>query len=344
MPLIIGTYTEASHQGIGQGVCLADFNKETGAVTLTASYSGIPNPSYLALGEGRIYAASELKPKGQIAALSLSGESIEELWRTDAGGAATCHISLSPDNRTVAAANYVSGTAKLLSAADGTTLEDWAYQGSGPNEKRQERPHAHQAIFSPGGHWLLVTDLGSDKIWLHATGTDKSTGAPGQAISLPSGSGPRHSLFHPELPVLYTVAELNGQVYWGQWDEESGRCEWQGDVSIQPAGSDVPPHSSAIKLHPTLPLLYAADRATGQIAVFTIDAKGGLSLSDHIAVTGAGPRDFALSLDGAWLIIACQGSNEILSIPLDAETGLPKDEATRSDFGSPVCLVFAEII
>jgi 6-phosphogluconolactonase len=177
---------------------------------------------------------------------------------------------------------------------------------------------------------------------VHAIEEDMSA-TQAKAITLPAGAGPRHTIFHQHLPVLYTISELDGKVYWGQWNEVDGNCEWQGDVDIQPFNSAVAAHSSAIKLHPTLPLLYAADRSSQQIAVFNIDDNGGLSLNDHIAAQGQGPRDFALSPDGCWLLIACQDTNEILSLRLDATTGMPtNEEAVRSAFSSPVCLVFAD--
>jgi 6-phosphogluconolactonase len=341
MQLVIGTYTESSHKGTGKGICLADFDSETGSVALRSCDSKIPNPSYVAMGEnGSLFVASEMSPKGQVAGLTFSKNGFNELWRIDASGAATCHVTTCPTKQLVAVANYVSGTAKLVSATDGKTLAEWTYQGSGPNEKRQQSPHAHQALFSPSDQWLLVTDLGSDAIWVHAIKEDM-TAYQAKPIKLPAGAGPRHTIFHQQLPVLYTISELDGKVYWGQWSEANGTCEWQGSIQIQTPDSGAVPHSSAIKLHPTLPLLYAADRARQEIAIFDIDDNGALRRNDHIAVNGEGPRDFTLSRDGSWLLIACQDSNTILSLPLNTKTGRPTGAAVSSNFESPVCLVFA---
>lgn len=339
MNLVIGSYTEHSHQGSGKGICLADLNPKTGAVTLLSTYSKIPNPSYLALGaNGRIYAVSELNPGGQVIALSYTKDQFNELWRRDAGGA-TCHVAVSPSGHSVAVANYRSGSSKLLSAENGSTLAEWTYQGSGPNKQRQLSSHAHQTIISPNGQWLLVTDLGSDKIWIHAVNGDYPK-APSHSISLPAGAGPRHSVFHTKLNILYTIAELDGYVYWASWDEATGQCQWMGDIRIHSIENSPPPQSSAIKLHPTIPRLYAADRASRQIAVFSINEKGDLNLSGRITVDCEEPRDIELSPDGNWLLITCQMSHEILSIPLDAATGLPNGRVVRSTFGSPACLVF----
>ena len=86
------------------------------------------------------------------------------------GGADPCHLLLDTDGRTLFVANYTSGTLAVLPLdADGgfATLgpdQVFGHTGTGPDEDRQESPHAHFVALDPSGAFVLVVDLGTDEI------------------------------------------------------------------------------------------------------------------------------------------------------------------------------------
>ncbi|MFT6234944.1 MAG: 6-phosphogluconolactonase [Lentimonas sp.] len=340
--IFVGSYTETVPGACGDGVSVGKLNLETGSVQPLAASALLPNPSYLIQGDdGTLYVASEVvKSAGRIAALRYQDNSVQIVWEADSGGRATCHVSHHSARKLVGVASYIEGASKLVSSVDGTDVAAFEYRGSGPNAKRQAAAHPHQVLFSNRGRWMLVTDLGSDRIWVHDL--DDLAGDPGsrRCIILPPGTGPRHAIFSKDLSILYVIGELDGQVHWGKWDEDVARCEWLDSISIQPEDAGRQAHSSAIQLHPLLPILYAADRTTGLISLFDITESGSLVPKCRFSGEGEGPRDFVISPDGRWLLVACQQSNSIVSHQLDVASGIATGIFHVSDWGSPVCVLF----
>lgn len=67
----------------------------------------------------------------------------------------------------------------------------------GPNPIRQERPHPHQIVLDPTGVFLLVPDLGADRV--RVLGVQRDTGmlhvCEDSDGVVEAGSGPRHAVF-----------------------------------------------------------------------------------------------------------------------------------------------------
>ena len=74
-------------------------------------------------------------------------------------GAVACHLEVSDDN--IYAVNYVSGS--VIKLPD--TLV--THSGQGLHKVRQAAPHTHFVHVSPDGKYILVTDLGLDKIFVY---------------------------------------------------------------------------------------------------------------------------------------------------------------------------------
>jgi 6-phosphogluconolactonase len=71
------------------------------------------------------------------------------------------------------------------------------FEGVGVNPKRQEKSHIHQVQFSPDGRYVLLTDLGLDKIYVFKY--NKTGDQPLEKVSeydAKKGSGPRHIAFN----------------------------------------------------------------------------------------------------------------------------------------------------
>ena len=122
----IGTYTKTS-----KGIYVGRFDTATGKLgelTLAAEAS---NPSFVALSPDRrfLYAVSEGagmtfndKPSGSVLAYSINADTgaLTLINSAASAGRGPCHVSVSPDGKSVLVANYSSGTAALLPVrADG---------------------------------------------------------------------------------------------------------------------------------------------------------------------------------------------------------------------------------
>ena len=141
--------------------------------------------------------------------------------------------------------------------------------------------------------------------------------------------------------MLSVLGELDGIVHTGRWDEEIGVIDWVQHLSTVVAAAAPHASGSAIKAHPTLPVLYAANRSLHDLAVMHISSDGLPALIGQITPGVKVPRDFAVCPDGRWLLAAGQESGGIVVIPLDEETGLTSGQGVPAlDVASPVCLAW----
>jgi len=106
---------------------------------------------------------------------------------------------------------------------------------------------------------------------------------------------------------------------------EPNQKAWAADIHLSPDGK----------------FLYATNRApANNITCFYVLPDGKLENYFMISTRGDGPRNFAISPDGKFLMVAHQFSNNIVLFKRDTKTGILTDTGERIDVGAPVCLVF----
>jgi 6-phosphogluconolactonase len=321
---------------------IAEFDPLSGA--LTKQLEGLPltNPSYVISGAGGLlYVVSErFNGPGMVHALARSGTKIGVRWQVSSRGRCSCHLAVLPGGDVLAVSHYLGGSISLFSTHDGTLLGETHYVGRGPYAQRQSESHPHQCVASPSGRWLLVPDLGADRVWAHPISNRLGVLEPAGTTALP-GTGPRHLVFHPCGTRVSVFGELDGHVHTGRWVEDLGQITWIQSMRTVPEIAAPEASGSAIKLHPSLPLIYAANRSLHDLAVLAVETNGSLSERGRIQAGGTTPRDFTISRDGRWLLVACQNSHRIVAYPLNEANGLPSGPSiTALETGSPVCLAW----
>lgn len=345
-PLVIGTYTQTGSQGIYSAV----FDTLTGKITLLDSVSA-SNPSFLCISpNGRnVYAVSETAGNKPGSVLSFDYNSntgkLIFLNAQSSGGDHPCYISIDALSKYVAVANYSSGTLTLLPVDKLGTLKAPVQviqrRGSGPNLQRQEKPHVHQAVFSPRQHHVVIADLGTDEITGYKFNGKKplplDTIKP-KKIKLSPGSGPRHMAFHPARPVFYVLEELSGDVsvhVFGKRRISRLQVIKADTISNQPGSAD-------IHVSPDGRFLYASNRGEANtITIFSINPNTGmLTRIAHQPVLGSTPRNFVIHPSGNWLLVANQRSNNIVVFKRNLQTGLLNSTGETLTLPAPVCLVF----
>ncbi len=346
--LFVGTYTaDGSH-----GIYVLQFNTATGGLTLVDSIAS-SNPSYLAFhaGSQRLYAVNEnagAQP-GMLSTFLRNGTTgrWERMSEVATGGDHPCYVSLNKGANHVLAANYSGGSLAAfpldLMGMPGTPLL-MQHSGRSINEARQTAPHVHTAIFSPDEQYVLTADLGTDEVVVYPY---KATSAQGIDTAhrirnkLTPGSGPRHLVFHPRLPVLYVMEELSGKV--------SAHRFYKGKLSpLQSILADrisVQPGSADIHISPDGRFLYCSNRAdANNIAVFDVQpGSGKLSYSNQQSSGGLRPRNFCIDPSGRYLLVANQSSHRIVVFRINTATGLPEPLGQELALPSPVCLLFAQV-
>ncbi len=217
------------------------------------------------------------------------------------------------------------------------------YRGKGVNKDRQEAPHVHSSVFSPDERFLLVQDLGTDRITVYSFNAEREKPIEEEnalVVSTPPGRGPRHIIFSADGRFVYAIAELTSSVLVYSFD--NGEMAFMEELSLLPEGLPASEGAADIHFSPDGKFLYASNRGTAnELTIFEVNqTTGRLKEAGKQAVMGEGPRNFALTPNGKFLLVANQKTNEVVIFERNIQTGQLADTGKRIAISQPVCLVF----
>jgi len=352
--LFIGTYTDP---GKSQGIYIYQMDRVTGELRKVGVSDKTVNPSYLVIHPNHkwLYAVNELgenngKFLGGVSAfrIDLDKKKLEFINSVSSRGSYPCHISVDHTGKFVMTANYGNGTVAVFPIRKDGSLAEASFvdqhQGKGPNEKRQQGPHAHMIMQGFDHRFVYSNDLGIDKILVYKIDTVRGKLVSCGEVPTMPGAGPRHLVFHPDRKWAYTVNELNGTIEAFTVDKGTGLLNRFQVISTLEKGETREPGSAAIHITPNGKFLYATNRGEiNNIAMFSINQeKGELQLLGHQPVKGKTPRNFVIDPSGAFVLIANQNSDNVVAFQIDEQTGLLKDTGIEISVPNPVCLKFLE--
>ncbi len=269
-------------------------------------------------------------------------------------GEAACHVAVDPSGRFLVVCCWGDGQVLFYELdADGGIMgrtaaaESRDSDGAAPDgggHERQARPsRAHAALMLADGR-VMTTDLGHDllRIWNVRSGPGRPLGPVlepvlDHEVLLPRGSGPRHLVQHPGGNV-FVVTEYSIEVAVAELSRGSGDFRL-GFVGPATAGAALPGDSAAeIALAAGGRHAYVGVRGSNRISVLEVEA-GGASLHPVADVPSGGnwPRHH-LVREGS-LHVAHERSGDVVTFPLDTESGLPGAPADRLHVGSTTALV-----
>ncbi|QTD96853.1 lactonase family protein [Streptomyces cyanogenus] len=331
----IGSFTAAG----GPGLVTAEVTPDTGALTLVSAVQDLPDPSYLALSpDGRtLYAVSETA-EGAVAAYRVTGDQPEPVGApVPVDGSSPTHLGLYAGH--VLTANYGCGSVTAVplrpdGALAGAPSGRLQHTGSGPHDRRQRGPHAHQVQPDPSGRWAVSVDLGTDSVRV-CTLRD-GTPAVHREIALRPGSGPRHLAFHPDGEHAYVVNELTPTVTVCRWDAPDGSLKPLTEVPVLPGAPAGDAYPSGIVVSPDGRFVWTATRGEDVLSVLSVQ-EGGLRLIGTVPCGGHWPRD--LAGHNGFLYAANERSGDVTWFAVDETTGTPRyDGSLRVPAAS--CVVF----
>ncbi|RPE45882.1 6-phosphogluconolactonase (cycloisomerase 2 family) [Streptomyces sp. Ag109_O5-1] len=331
----IGSFTAAG----GPGVVAAAVHPYNGALALLESVDGVPDPSYLALAPGgrTLYAVSETAD-GAVAAYHvhddkprLAGPPVP----VDASG--PTHLSVLDGH--VLTANYGSGSVTAVPVRPDGTLAGAAsgvlqHTGSGPHERRQRGPHAHQVQPDPSGRWAVSVDLGTDSVRVCTLKAGSLTLH--REIALRAGSGPRHLAFHPGGGYAYVVNELTPTVTVCRWDAGTGSLKPLTETPVLPGAPAGDAYPSGIAVSPDGRFVWTATRGEDVLTTFAVE-QDHLHLTATVPCGGHWPR--ALTESGGFLYAANERSGNVTWFAVDQITGLPRYDGSV-EVPAASCIVF----
>lgn len=347
--VFVGTYTNSQSKGIYR----LQFDEASGKLSAPSLAAESESPSFLAMHPtGRyLYAANEhpsgpASAPGKISAFAVDGSALKLINIVSSRGAGPCHVAVDRTGHWLFAANYAGGSiAAFPIQANGALGEASSFiqHTLTSVEPRQKEPHAHMVVLSPDNRFLLVADLGGDRVFVYRFDerSGKLTLNDPPAGILPPGSGPRHIAFSRDGRLLYVLSELKDTVTTFRWDATKGVLESTDSLSALPAGYTGPKSGAEIAVHPTGKFLYTSNRGHDTIAMFAIAADGKLAISGHQPTRGKTPRNFAIDPSGKFLLAANQDSSTIAVFRVDGKTGGLTPVGDPVAVPTPVSILFA---
>jgi len=338
----IGTYTNKTSEGIYQYSL-----RDDGMLTKVGLVAKSENPSFLALSSDRKYllAVNEIDKNGSgtVESYLIKDKTLELISSSSSGGAHPCFVALN-DEDFILTANYTGGNVGLLKLSEAgelsPILDVQNHSGSGVH-KNQAGPHAHSAWFEPFTNGIISVDLGTNGLWFSRLDVDRQKLVPSepQMLQMEAGAGPRHLVIHPNGRWIYVVNELSVTVTL-VIKQDDGTFRRAESVSALPDDYKRPNSCADIHISSDGRFVYASNRGHNSIAIFKVNSENGtLKLVGHQSTHGSVPRNFSLSPDDNFLLVANQQTDTIVSFKRDRNTGL-LDLIDQIEAPTPVCILF----
>lgn len=342
--MLIGSYSSASDEGIK----LYIFDQETAEFKLVNGLSGISNPSFLTISADNTYLYAVGEDEGETSTANSVKLSLEDGYMTLQNsqlthGGAPCNITLSPDGRSAITANYFGGNITIFDITEDGRLgepETISFEGSSIDPERQTKPYLHCAAFTPDNRYLLANDLGTDMIhqFTVSTNTDGRMTIDKESqkdIFVKAGAGPRHLCFSPNGEFIYLISELSGEVFTFSYNNGEIRQIQCLKVDSFDAGG-----SADIHVSPDGKYVYASHRLKGDgLSIMKVESDGTLQKIGYQS-TGIHPRNFAITPNGKYILVACRDTDAVEIYLRDQDTGILTDTGKRIEMQKPVCVKF----
>ena len=324
LTMFVGTYSD--------GFYAYEFDQKAGELVTSepVAKAEMPNPSYLTVNVNRVYAVSEMPDTtASVWAWRWGGNGFEWMGSQPTGipdkGEDPCYVST--NGTLLAVANYSGGSLgvyRLREDGSIAPLDSLLISGiGGPDLSRQEAPHVHCAVFSPDGKHLFFSEFSADEIGrldVFAGGVRNYC----RAAALHPDYGPRHLLFDASGEHLYVLGELSGDIT--VFDYIDGTLREKQVIK-----ADRMDARGAADLHfsPDGKFLYASLRLRGDgIVVYEVGPGGVLAYVGYQA-TGPHPRNFNITPNGRFVLVACRDNDSIEIYARDRATGLLTDTSRR---------------
>ena len=357
----VGTYTPN-----GGGIYLFRVDRASGALEQMQVVDDTRNPSWLAVNpaQTRLYAVSEIENfrgtrSGAVVSYAIDADSFElrRLGAVPSGGATPVYVSVHPTGKFVFVANYGGGSVAVFPVGeDGTLGEASDVRPSvGPRHhphaiddppgqfgvSDHEGPHVHMVAPDPTGQFVIANDGGLDLtlIWRLDMQAGRLLPSDMPIVEAPSGSAPRHFVFHPNGKYFYNLYEHDAKIVVYDYDASRGAMRLKQSVSTLPpkfAGSNL---AAEILVSPDGRFLYVSNRLHSTLAVFAVAADGELKMTSETWVRAEYPRSAAIDPSGEIIFSCNQKGDSITSFRINPASGALAFTGRFEPVGSPAAMV-----
>jgi 6-phosphogluconolactonase len=342
----VGCYTTPDRDGRGSGIRVYRVNDTGDIWTEVQLVEGLENPSLFTLRRDRSVLYSVHGGRDLISAFSVDRASgrLTLLNQMDCGGNNPVDAALDPSERFLVVGNYGTGTVAVMPLEPDGRLAPVSQLVTlagtpGPDPVQQVSSHPHAVIFDPSGEYVIVPDKGFDKTFLFRFAAGRIDPSEQASIASKPGAAPRHTTFHPSLPILYVNNELDSTVTVFDWN--AGRATEVQVMSTIPDGHEGRNTTAEIAASPCGRFLYVSNRGQDSVVLFRVTlGTGRLTYAGNTPTGGRRPRFFTLDPSAERLYAANQDSDDITGFRIDPATGVPKSMGVVARTGSPSAISF----
>ncbi|QPG94922.1 hypothetical protein C2857_007333 [Epichloe festucae Fl1] len=265
----------------------------------------------------------------------------------------------------------------LFCADEGLTTRDgsiWSFETTRDGLRRLDQvmtlrgpdaSHPHETVLDPTGNFMVVPDLGADKIYVFAVSNSadlKLKALP--PVHVKPGSGPRHVSFAAfrDKTFMYVVTQLANTIisYEVTYPGTSVQFKQLSTISTHGVGGHVPKQVAAaeIAVSPDSKNLIVSSRRENAFSIpnfdpknntkiisdplinFSIDAEtGSLTRIQEVPCGGRVPRHFSFNKAGTLVAVGQQNDWRVVLINRDPHTGKLGSFAGYADVAGPVTSV-----
>jgi len=202
-------------------------------------------------------------------------------------------------------------------------------------------PHLHMVAADPTGQYVIADDAGLDLtlVWRFDPQAGRLLPADVPVVSAPSGSAPRHFVFHPNGRIFYNLYEHDAKVAVYDYDGTQGKLKLKQIITTLPpkfAGSNL---ASEILITADGRFLYISNRIHNALAVFAVAADGQLRMNSETWAHADNPRSAAIDPSGAFFFSCNQKGDSITSFRINGANGALQFTGRFEPVGSPASMI-----
>jgi 6-phosphogluconolactonase len=342
----VGCYTTPDREGRGKGIQVYRLGSAGDQWTEIQQVGSLENPSLFTLRRDQSVLYAVHGGRNLVSAFAVDRDTgrLTLLNQIDCQGNNPVDSALDPSEQFLVVGNYGTGTlavmplepdGRLLPVSQLVTLTGTP----GPDPVQQTSSHPHAVIFDPSGKFVIVPDKGFDKTFLFRFAFGRLVTTAQESVASKAGAAPRHTVFHPSLPILYVNNELDSTVTAFQWN--AGLAMEAQVISTIPHGHDSRNTTAEIAVSPCGRFLYVSNRGQDSVVLFQIAPDTGLlTYTGNTPTGGRRPRFFTLDPTGERLYAANQDSDDISGFRIDPATGALRPMGVVARTGSPSAISF----
>lgn len=317
------------------------FNQHKESFSKVCAVKGILNPSFLTTDQNDkyLFAVSELA-EGEVVSYEIDYEKEEliEISRQPTLGG-PCFVEVTEDNKFLLTANFGNGSVIVHPIKEGKLQKhtDYINYMDEAKSKGYESSNVHAIRYVPHTKTFIATDLGANCIRFYKL---SKLGELEEVnyITLPAGSGPRHVDFHPEKNNLYIVNEFNSTVCVYRYNENATHVEHVQTIkTIDDKQFKEENYCADIHVTQSGNYVLASNRGHHSITSFKIEEDGSLKEVMNYKLKGDWPRNFTITQDDQFVIVANEHTNDLELLILDGSGKLSTTDTTYN-IQKPVCL------